>query len=70
MGLREPTERVSQEAGLGNPGVVCESKQGWSDFPGSTVVGNLSANAGDTGSTPGPGRSHMRQSTKPMCHDY
>ena len=29
------------------------------DFPGGTVVKNLPANAGDTGSSPGPGRSHM-----------
>ena len=28
-------------------------------FPGGTVVGSLPANAGDTGSSPGPGRSHM-----------
>ena len=28
-------------------------------FPGGTVVENLPANAGDTGSSPGPGRSHM-----------
>ena len=28
------------------------------DFPGGTVVKNLPANAGDTGSSPGPGRSH------------
>ena len=28
-------------------------------FPGGTVVKNLPANAGDTGSSPGPGRSHM-----------
>ena len=28
-------------------------------FPGGAVVGNLPANAGDTGSSPGPGRSHM-----------
>ena len=32
------------------------------DFSGGTVVKNLSANAGDTGSIPGPGRSHMLQS--------
>ena len=32
------------------------------DFPGGTVVKNLPANAGDTGSIPGPGRSHMPQS--------
>ena len=29
------------------------------DFPGGTVVKNLPANAGDTGSSPGPGRPHM-----------
>ena len=28
-------------------------------FPGGAVVKNLPANAGDTGSRPGPGRSHM-----------
>ena len=29
------------------------------DFPGGTVVKNPPANAGDTGSSPGPGRFHM-----------
>ena len=29
------------------------------DFPGGAVVKNPSANAGDMGSMPGPGRSHM-----------
>ena len=29
------------------------------DFPGGAVVKNLPANAGDTGSSPGPGRSHV-----------
>ena len=29
------------------------------DFPRGTVVKNLPANARDTGSSPGPGRSHM-----------
>ena len=29
------------------------------DFPGGTVVNNLPANAGDTGSSPDPGRSHV-----------
>ena len=29
------------------------------DFPGGTVVKNLPANAGDTGSIPGLGRSHI-----------
>ena len=32
------------------------------DFPGGAVVKNLPADAGDTGSSPGPGRSHMPQS--------
>ena len=30
-------------------------------FPGSSVVKNPPAKAGDTGSIPGPGRSHMSQ---------
>ena len=29
------------------------------DFPGGAVVKNLPANAGDTGLSPAPGRSHM-----------
>ena len=32
-------------------------------FPGGAVVKNPPADAGDTGSSPGPGRSHMPQST-------
>ena len=39
--------------------VLKELKEG---FPGGTVVENLPANAGDTGSSPGLGRSHMLQS--------
>ena len=31
-------------------------------FPGGAVVKNLPANAGDTGSSPGLGRSHIPQS--------
>ena len=31
----------------------------YKDFPGGAVVKNLPASAGDTGSSPGPGRSHM-----------
>ena len=31
-------------------------------FPGGTVVENPPANAGDTGSSPGPGGSHMPRS--------
>ena len=36
-------------------------KKSWG-FPGGAVVENLPANAGDTGSSPGLGRSHMPQS--------
>ena len=32
------------------------------DFPGGTVVKNPPASAGDIGSSPGPGRSHMPRS--------
>ena len=40
-------------------------------FPGGAVVKNPPANAGDTGSSPGPGRSHMPcGTTKPMRHNY
>ena len=40
------------------------SIQKWAEggFPGGAVVKNPPANAGDTGSSPGPGRSHMPQS--------
>ena len=31
-------------------------------FPGGAVVENPPANAGDMGSSPGPGRSHMPRS--------
>ena len=33
-------------------------------FPGGAVVKNPPVNAGDAGSSPGPGRSHMLQSNK------
>ena len=33
-------------------------------FPGGAVVKNPPANAGDTGSSPGPGRSHMLRSNE------
>ena len=35
------------------------NKMGIRDFPGGAVVKNPPASAGDTGSSPGPGRSHM-----------
>ena len=38
------------------------NKKLYKGFPGGAVVENLPANAGDTGSSPGLGRSHMPQS--------
>ena len=40
----------------------CLDKECVWGFPGGAVVKNLPANAGDMGSSPGPGRSHMLQS--------
>ena len=37
-------------------------KRTFSGFPGGAVVENLPANAGDTGSSPSLGRSHMPRS--------
>ena len=42
--------------------VLKGKKEGKRDFPGGAVVKNAPANAGDMGSIPGPGRSHMPQS--------
>ena len=41
---------------------LAKQKKSFRDFPGGTVQGNLSVNAGDTGLIPGPGRSHMPRS--------
>ena len=43
------------------PGKTIIQKESWG-FPGGTVVGGLPANAGDTGSSPGLGGSHMPRS--------
>ena len=37
-------------------------KEAVRDFPGGTEVKNPPASAGDTGSSPAPGRSHMPRS--------
>ena len=39
--------------------LVKHSEMNCWDFPGGTVVKNPPANAGETGPSPGPGRSHM-----------
>ena len=38
---------------------IVGSRNAGGDFPGGAVVKNPPANAGDTGSSPGPGKSHM-----------
>ena len=40
-------------------GVWVGDKRRGQGFPGGAVVKNAPANAGDMGSSPGPGRSHM-----------
>ena len=47
-----------------------KKKKTLQDFSGGPVAGNVSVNAEDTGSIPGPGRSHMPWSNKPMDHNY
>ena len=44
--------------------ITLEIKYSSWDFPGGAVVKNLPANAGDTGSSPGPGGSHMPRSNE------
>ena len=58
MILRNLYELFSYNNGMGI--MLFENMSG--DFPGGTVVKNPPANAGDTGSSPGPGRSHMPRS--------
>ena len=43
-------------------GKIARYKINAQGFPGGAVVENLPANAGDTGSYPGLGRSHMPRS--------
>ena len=44
--------------------IMCQNKRKAEDFPGATGANNLPANAGDTSSIPGLGRSHMPWSNK------
>ena len=62
-------ERINDVPGLGlsapMPSTVrfdADIKTVLLSFPGGAVVENLPANAGDTGSSPGLGRSHMPRS--------
>ena len=51
-----PGQEAKISHALGPKNQNIKQKQG---FPGGAVVENLPANAGDTGSSPGLGRSHM-----------
>ena len=42
---------------------ICLLKSSFLGFPGGAVVESLPANAGDAGSSPGLGRSHMPRSS-------
>ena len=44
-------------------GIVGNTRGGLRDFPGGSVVKNPPASAGDMGSSPGLGRSHMPRSS-------
>ena len=46
------------------PNMFYSAEIPYGDFPGGTVVKNPPANAGDRGSSPGQGRSHMPWSNK------
>ena len=54
---REYLDRVTWEAEA-----IVQIKNYFGGFPGGAVVENPPANAGDTGSSPGLGRSHMPRS--------
>ena len=53
-----PQDRPAQLPGKNVEGAL----RMWQGFPGGAVVKNPPASAGDTGSSPGPGRSHMPRS--------
>ena len=56
--IRELQVKTTMKYHLTPARMVIIKKNKW-DFPGGSVVKNLPANAGDTGSSPGLGRSHM-----------
>ena len=56
------TEQLSTAQHRPKRSIIREIKRNPQDFPGDPVVKNPSANAGDTGSIPGLGRSRQQQS--------
>ena len=56
--------------GLPRAFVCCTETPNARGFPGGPVVKSPPANAGDTGSLPGPGRSQVPWATKPVHRNY
>ena len=46
----------------GRVSIILNARKVLGDFPGGAVVKNPPANAGETGSIPSPGRSHVPRS--------
>ena len=59
---REAEDSVSSRLFLPESQIQWDNQGRCRDFLGGAVVKNPPANAGDTGSSPGPGRSHMPRS--------
>ena len=66
------SQRAEETAGRqdGQLNIVIFYEWTMADFPGGLVVKNPPANAGDIGSVPGPGRSHMLQDNKSCAPNY
>ena len=58
--MQEETDDTSRQMGT----LRRNQKEMLGGFPGGAVVKNPPDNAGDTGSSPGPGRSHMPRSNE------
>ena len=52
-------ENIGSKPALQEDSVSYKKSKNSGDFPGGPVVKNPPANAGDTGSIPGPGGSHV-----------
>ena len=58
----ERRQREGVVRGVGGEHNFCNVKEAKGGFPGGTLVKNPPASAGDTGLSPGLGRSHMPRS--------
>ena len=62
--MKQDNLKISESKQIPKEKKTPQKKNYVRDFPGGTMVKNPPANAGDTGSSPGPGRSHMPRSNK------